>query len=196
MRSNTRCIYLSLRKNLLGDEGAIELAKVIRASYSLVHIDLASTGLRMKGGFAIFRALQKNESVISLDLSSCLGLIHNRIGQFSTEALIPVLSKKILTILNLSGNAIKLHGLQNIAKGIIGNNTLLSLKIANNELEGGTKCLGCLKKILLESNLKEFDISDNPLGNRCFEAFINILAASSVTKIYCCSVNMDCITFT
>ena len=102
LRWNNRCVYLSLRKNKLGDNGIIELAKAIQNSITLVHIDLASTGIGTNGGIALFQSLKSNQSVTSLDLSSCQGSYHNRVGQFSTPALVPVLrNNKILSIFKI-----------------------------------------------------------------------------------------------
>ena len=193
LKTNTQCSYLSLRRNLLGDEGAIELAKVIRTTRSLVYVDLASTGLLSRGGTVIFRALQKNESITSLDLSTCSGLIHNHIDSASTKELIHVLlNNKVLSILNLNGNAIKVAGIENISRGIAGNTCLLSLKIAYNEFEGGVKCINYLKRIVCDANLKELDISGNKLGNKYFEEVIILLAKSTINRINLSSVDIDC----
>lgn len=193
LRADTKCACLTLRKNPLGDSGAAELAGAIRSSRSLVHVDLASTGIRSKGAAEIFAALESNECVVSLDLSSCEGLFRNRIGREGSERFGAVLrANRVLSIVDLSGTAMKSEGLESVAKGIERNHTLISLKIANNEIVGGSRSLACLKKIALKSKLQEFDVSRNPLGNECFKEFSRILPESTIVKLICNSIGIDC----
>jgi Ran GTPase-activating protein (RanGAP) involved in mRNA processing and transport len=160
----------------------------------LIHIDISSIDIGPKGATEIFRALQVNESVISLDVSSREGLFRNRISEVGLRELIPVLeNNKILTMLSLSGNSIRTSGLEKVVKGLTTNRTLLSLKIANNEIEGNERSLKALKAIAT-IKLQELDISDNALGNYCFEEFTVALCSSGVTLkyLYCSSISINC----
>ena len=159
----------------------------------MVHIDISSNDLGPKGATEIFRALQINESVISLDMSSKEGLFRNRICELGLRELVPVLeNNQRLTILSLSGNSIKTSGLEKIVKGLANNHTLLSLKIANNEIEGNKRTLKALK-IIATSKLQELDISGNALGNYCFEEFTIALCSPGATlkHLYCSSISIN-----
>lgn len=52
----------------------------IKRSKSLYHLNLSSTALTHKGGKRIFRALRKNESLVSLLLGCVDGVYRNRVG--------------------------------------------------------------------------------------------------------------------
>eukprot|EP00826_Nyctotherus_ovalis_P014472 TRINITY_DN14034_c0_g3_i1.p1 TRINITY_DN14034_c0_g3~~TRINITY_DN14034_c0_g3_i1.p1 ORF type:complete len:289 (+),score=34.86 TRINITY_DN14034_c0_g3_i1:526-1392(+) len=178
----------------MGNLGAVEVAKIIRSSLSLVHIDISSNDIGPKGATEIFKALQTNQSVTSLDMSSREGLFRNRICEQGLRKPTPTLqSNKTLTLLNLSGNSIRAAGLEKILKGLTRNHTLLSLKIASNEIEGEERTLKCLKA-LASAKLLELDISENPLGNYCFGEFTAALCAPGCTLkfFYCASIGINC----
>eukprot|EP00826_Nyctotherus_ovalis_P066175 TRINITY_DN9760_c0_g5_i2.p2 TRINITY_DN9760_c0_g5~~TRINITY_DN9760_c0_g5_i2.p2 ORF type:complete len:112 (-),score=16.76 TRINITY_DN9760_c0_g5_i2:735-1070(-) len=101
-------------------------------------------------------------------------------------------ANRVLSIVDLSGTAVKNEGLESVAKGIEGNYALISLRIASNEIVGGSRSLACLKNIALKSKLQEFDVSRNPLGNECFKKFSRTLAESTISKLVCNSIGIDC----
>ena len=70
---------------------------------------------------------------------------------------------------------------------------MLSLNIADNELDGNNRCLNCFRQVLLESKLKEIDVSRNCLGNKVFEEFIPMVSGSALTRVYCGFVGINCI---
>lgn len=178
----------------MGNSGAAEIARIIRSSLSLVHLDISSNDIGLKGAVEIFKALQTNQSVISLDMSSKEGLFRNRICEQGLRELTPILqSSKTLTLLNLSGNSIRVAGLERVLKGLARNHTLLSLKVAGNEIEGGERTLKCLKA-LAGARLQELDVSENPLGNYCFEEFTTALCTPgcALRFLYCASIGINC----
>jgi Ran GTPase-activating protein (RanGAP) involved in mRNA processing and transport len=77
---NQNLTYLDLAKNPLGDQGVTILMHAIKRSNSIYHLNLSSTGLTHKGAKRIFRALHKNESLVSLSLGCIDGVLKNRIG--------------------------------------------------------------------------------------------------------------------
>jgi len=189
---------LDLKRNCIGDQGLLEICQSLKYSLSIVHIDISSNELGPKGGSALFKALAVNESITSVDISSHEGLHRNRIATKGMKNIVPVLkNNKILSILNLTGNSIKSDGLQFLAEGIIGNTTLLSLKLNQNEIQGISNTLKYIKTILIESRLKELDLSDNPLGNQCIEGIANILTGASISlkRLYLANVGINCIFF-
>ncbi len=195
VKVNRKMTHLDLRKNVLGDEGLAEIALALRCSASLVHIDLSSNDLGAKGGSQLFKALAANDSITSVDVSSHEGLHRNHLGEKGVKRLVSVLQhNKILSILNLSGNGLKMEGLAYVAEGVAGNSTLMSLKIAQNEIAGSPQCVQHLKTILIESRLIELDISDNPLGNACVDALGQIIGNSGMTlrKLYMTNTGFTC----
>lgn len=187
---------MDLRKNSIGDLGVFEIALAIRQTTSLVHLDLSSNELGAKGGVELFKALAVNESITSLDISSHEGLHRNHIGEKGAKNIGKVLEKnKILSILNLSGNGIRIEGLSYIAAGMAGNNTLVSLKIAQNDIQGNSQCVAYFKSLVIQSKLLELDISENPLGNNCMEDFAQILgnAGMSLKRLFCSNIGISCI---
>jgi Ran GTPase-activating protein (RanGAP) involved in mRNA processing and transport len=186
---------LDLRKNPIGDSGVTEIASSLKYSNSMVHVDFSSNELTAKGGRELFKALRTNESIISVDISSHEGLHRNHLGERGVKKLMNVLkTNKILTILNLSGNGIKVEGLSYITEGLSKNNTLLSLKISQNEIIGSPQSFACLKSLIIESKLIELDISDNPLGNPCIESIAQVIggAGTSLKKLYIANVGITC----
>jgi Ran GTPase-activating protein (RanGAP) involved in mRNA processing and transport len=174
------------------------MAPAIKYSTSLVHLDLSSNELTAKGGAELFKSLTVNESIVSLDVSSHEGLHRNHLATKGVKWLTQVLKhNKILTILNLSGNSIKIEGLAYIAEGIAGNNTLLSLEIAQNEIQGSPQCVQLLKTIITESKIKELNISDNQIGNSSMESLSQNLANTSMAlqRLYASNVGITCILF-
>ena len=195
IKLNRRFYYLDVRKNCLGDEGVRELAPALKYTSSLVHLDLSSNELGTKGGSRLFKALLVNESITSVDISSHEGLHRNRIGALGLRRAVDVLrTNKILSILNLSGNGIRLEGLLYLAEGLAGNHTLLSLKIALNEIQGSPQCVQALKTIILDSKLRELDLNDNPLGNSSIESLAQLLEHSgmSLRRLYCANIGITC----
>lgn len=186
-------IFLDLRKNLLRDAGVKEIAYALQRSTSLVHLDISSNELGIKSGSELFKALAVNQSLTSLNISSYHIQSKNRITEKGMKKIVPLLQiNKILCILNLSGNRICVEGLKYIAMGIKGNNTLLSLNVSQNEIQGSDTCTEYLKGIVADSKLIEFDISDNPIGNKCFDGFAENISDSGVSlkRLYCLSIGI------
>ena len=187
--------YLDLRKNSIGDAGVSDISQALKYSLSVVHVDLSSNDLGPKGASKLFKALSVNESITSVDLYSHEGLHRNHITSKGMKNIVSVLkNNKILSILNVGGNGIRAEGLMYIAEGIAGNTTLLSLKVQQNEIQGNPAILKCLRTILIESRVKELDLSDNPLGNACIEGMTTVMGNSStwLRRLYCCNVGINC----
>ncbi len=183
--------HLDLRKNSLGDAGVAEMSAAIKYSNSLVHLDLSSNELGPKAGKELFKALAVNESITSVDVSSHEGLHRNRLCAKGMKHIVQLLrTSKILTILNLSGNAIRAEGLAFVAEGLTGNTTLLSLRVAQNEIQ--PLCYAVLRTILVESRICELDLSDNPLGNQCVETVAQTLGSRSLSlrRLYLAGVGV------
>ena len=79
-----RFVSLDLHKNLLGDQGVKILMTEIRRSKSLVDLNLASNEISNEGMISIFDALQDNQSLSALNISTVDGVarIFFRLGNF------------------------------------------------------------------------------------------------------------------
>jgi len=127
-----------------------------------------------------------------LNISSREGLYRNYCGEKPAQVLGQVLkTNKTLMILDISGNSIKSEGLEYMVQGIVMNNTLASLRVAQNEIQGSITIAEVLKTIVVEGNLLEFDVSDNPLGDPCIEALAKSIRAETTTIKRMLLMNID-----
>ena len=108
----------------------------LKDNLTVVHLDLSSNDLSYKSGETVFKILEDQCSIVSLDISSKQGINRNRLTDQGIKNLDKVLKKnKYLEILNISGNSIKIQGLNIIIRGINNNMTLHTLNIGNNDLD-------------------------------------------------------------
>eukprot|EP00826_Nyctotherus_ovalis_P029844 TRINITY_DN2367_c0_g2_i1.p2 TRINITY_DN2367_c0_g2~~TRINITY_DN2367_c0_g2_i1.p2 ORF type:complete len:338 (+),score=63.72 TRINITY_DN2367_c0_g2_i1:433-1446(+) len=185
---------LDLSRNPIGDKGIADLSQALKYSFSLVHLDLSSTNLGPKGGSRLFKGLAVNESITHLNVSSHKGLYRNKLGTKGLKKIVAVLkNNRVLAILNVAGNAIRAEGLAYVAEGIAGNDTLMSLRVSHNEIQGSA-AIKAIRTILLESKLKELDLSDNPLKGMCMEEIADILGnnTSALQRLYCANIEVNC----
>lgn len=76
-----------MSNNKILDEGLSFLADGIKKSTNIFHLNLSNNGLTYKGCEVLCSALEMNESVISLDISSQEGNNKNIIGPKGALAL-------------------------------------------------------------------------------------------------------------
>ena len=103
---------------------------------SLVYLDVGSTDLTDKASTKLFKALETNETIVSLSLQNT-NEFRNKFTLKAWKAMKNALSKnKVLTILNLSNTALRNEGLALIAKGILDNpdSSIQSLNLSKNDL--------------------------------------------------------------
>ncbi|CDW86885.1 UNKNOWN [Stylonychia lemnae] len=165
---NQNIVHLDLKKNLLGDEGCKILIKAVSKSKSLVHLDLSSNQITHKGAKKIFTHLIPNSSLISLKLGSIDGVNKNKVGQKGIVHLVNLLQfSKFLQFLDLRCNILSDNGIISLCDAIFQNKTLVSLNLASNEIT--SYGMDRLKDTLLSTEIKELDLSGNPLGNQGIE---------------------------
>lgn len=89
--------YLNLSNNLIGDEGAEEVAQLLASNpESLTKLNVSSNEISDKGGAAIAHALNKNSTLLFLNLSE------NNFGQKTIDSLAdPIRNTKSLKIIDL-----------------------------------------------------------------------------------------------
>lgn len=73
-------------------------------------------------------------------------------------------TNKVLTFLNISGNAIGNEGLLSLVSGLKGNKILEFLGIANNDISFNG--IQALMEVIPSTIIKDLDISMNPLNNQ------------------------------
>jgi len=165
LKTNNHFVRLNLSRNFIGDDGAKALAEALKQNDTIIHVDLCSDNIGPEGSAAIFKMLLVNKTIVSLKLNSHEGLFRNRIDARGMKHITSMLQKnKVLTFLNLAGSCITPAGAEYLAEGIRGNTTLMVLDISNNDLGPNTATI--LAKSLPYSNIKEFYIADNHLGDK------------------------------
>jgi len=89
---------LLLARNHLGDDGAIEAAKLIQSNTTIATVNLSSNQIGNRGAIAVAKAVAASGNVTHLDLSK------NDIGTDAIPALENLLKLSNLVSINLSGN--------------------------------------------------------------------------------------------
>jgi len=149
---------------LLGDEGSLILIKAVAISKNIVHLDLSSNSITHKGARKIFQSLLYNDSLVSLKLGSTDGVHKNKVGHKGIPDLVNLLKlSHFFQYLDLKGNVLSDTGIEILCSGLMNNKILLSLNLGNNDITSSG--IEELKQALLTTDLKELDISGNPLGN-------------------------------
>jgi len=83
------------------------IAEAIVKTRSLIKLDVSANELEERGGEIIFKALERNESIVSLTIGSPDWMLKNKLGPIGVFGLRSLLqSNSILTFLNVSGNHI------------------------------------------------------------------------------------------
>jgi Ran GTPase-activating protein (RanGAP) involved in mRNA processing and transport len=148
---------LSLRKNSLGHNGTLLLAKHLIASKTLLEFDISGNNIGDRACIAIIGACNDHPTLSSVSFA----------GNDLTSIIIPHLSKLVetssrLKALDLSYNFMG-RGIIPLLHSIASNQTLQVLNIAYNS--GTESCIGAIKHVLETAppSLIEIDISGNQL---------------------------------
>jgi len=102
----------------------------------LIHLDLGSNDITFEGAAKLFKALETHITLSSLTLANHDRLHRNRMGFKACQSLNELLKKnKILSMINISDNAISNEGLKIIADGALTfESNLVSINMSNNDL--------------------------------------------------------------
>ena len=162
LQTSIAFVYLYIGRNPLGTQGASAVLKAINKARFWVHLGLNNVDLG-PDFLKELATLEAHESLTSLDLSSQDGLYRNRLGAQSGPVLGTILQRNsVLSVLNLAGMLLGQEGLESLAKGISGNNSLIWLDISSNGVTGRT-CEG-LGRAISSSKVKYLSLKDNKLG--------------------------------
>lgn len=164
IRNNLNFAYIDLGKNTIGDEGATLLMQLLRKNFSLVHIDISSNDITPLGSSEVFKSVRHHPSLASLNISSHEGLHRNRLGSDGAISLGQTLRvNPILQFLNLAATSIGFDGIESIVDGLANNKSLVSLNLANNNLDA--RCIEPLSQAIVTTNLRELNLASNKIGN-------------------------------
>lgn len=98
-------------------------------------VKLSNNALNKAGGEALINALAYNQSIINFDISSLDAMRRNKVGPQGIESFKEILKfNKLLTCIDISGNCIGNEGIGYLCEGLKGNQYILSLKIAQNDI--------------------------------------------------------------
>lgn len=162
--------HLELKQNPLGNEGVKILAKGIRQSNSLVHLDLRSTAFRKEGADHLFKALEENGTVNCLQIGNLKGLHRNMLAGKAVAGIEGYLKRtSVLTFLDLKNAGIGYEGLHYLLRGLRACSSVKSLSLALNTLE--TSAHSLILELILRMRLRRLDLSQNMLGNSFLAAF-------------------------
>lgn len=123
---------LNLSNNLLGDEGAIQLAELIAGNISaLIHVDCSNNNITDKGATALVKALQSNTTLQMID---CQG---NAFGPKATAALEELIREtKTMKSINVS-NCIESMEVRRHLMMIVGENDGVHIDVGESGIGGG-----------------------------------------------------------
>ena len=107
----------------------------VKRSHSIYHLNLSSANITHKGAKRIFRALHKNESLVSLSLGCIDGVNRNRIGVEGVLEIAKLFEvNKTLSILDLSCNRILDEGFVLLVRALEKAEHVKSLNLSSNEI--------------------------------------------------------------
>lgn len=165
---------VSLAQNKLLDRGASRVAKIIRDCRDIIHLDVSSNGITPIGFSDIFMSLYRNNTIISLNLSSSDRCHRNKLGTKGAKDLADLLKVSwYLQYLNLSSTGLCNEGAKMIFDSLKGNQYLVSLIIKSNEMTHSIA--DDLTTMIIESSLEYLDISHNNIGNLGILKFWSVL---------------------
>mmetsp|Transcript_19024 Transcript_19024/g.34580 ORF Transcript_19024/g.34580 Transcript_19024/m.34580 type:complete len:765 (-) Transcript_19024:460-2754(-) len=176
LRTNMNFARIELARNVLRDNGAITLVKLIMKSPHIVHLDISSNDISPEGSAKVIRKVVNHPSIVSLDISSHEGLHRNRLGSKGCEPLVKLLSANpILAFLNLGGTSITPEGLHLLSRGLNGNKSLVVLNLSNNSISGRYFEEFC--RTICSTSLQELSIASNHLDDDDMEPLASMLMA-------------------
>ena len=157
--------YLDLSLNRLSDLGATFLADYIRSRPPIIHLDLRSNCIFVKGAISLFQALEDNDTVVSLDFSSIDGIDRNKIGTQGCKSLAQLLQRnEIISHLNLSMSGISADGCLFLSSALSQNKSLIHLDLSINRF-GTPGAVNLFKENNSLSSLEYLNLSRNGIGD-------------------------------
>ena len=174
LQNSCEFAFLKLAKNILGNEGCVEVMRGICKNFCISHVDFSSNELTHAGVEGMIECFKRNQSIISIDISSHKGLHRNRLGLKGAESVSKILmNSQILVFLNLAGTAIGDEGINALIEGITCAKTLLTLNVSGNNI--GWVHIDRFAKSVVNSNIVKLELGNNKIGNEGAEAMYDML---------------------
>ena len=115
------------------DDGAVEIAEMLKVNPRIAWIRLAGNCIGERGAVALAQAVEESHSIGELYLGSMSSIHRNAFGPVGAKALAKALTKnKSLGHLGLAENDIQDDGAVALAEALTSNNTLRWLRLAEN----------------------------------------------------------------
>lgn len=175
--------YLDLSLNRISDSGAAFLAEYIRSRPPIIHLDLRSNCILVKGATSIFNALEENDTVVSLDFSAIDGIDRNKIGTQGCRSLSNLLQKnEIISHLNLSMSGISAEGCLFLSTALSLNKSLINLDLSTNRF--GTQ--GAINLFIEDyslATLEYLNLSRNDIGDGISQSIGRQIELSKSIKV-------------
>jgi hypothetical protein len=165
--------FLSLKRNkLIGKYGMKAFVEGLSNNKYLKIMDISGCDLQAVGLKYVSQILEKNESIVELNLFGNFGEIE---GCIEIGKALEV--NKTLKKLDLGLNRIRSRGMENLVKSLEKNKTLESIGLKNNKIPD--KMLVKLQKFLIESKnseIKYLSIAGNDLSEQSLSNFATELS--------------------
>lgn len=194
---NQQFVYLDLSMNRLKEEGAKILKMYLELNPPTIFLNLKSNSIGITGSSLIFKSLENNYHLTSLDLGAVDGIDRNRLGTQGCRALGNMLLRnQTISNLNLSMCGITADGCQFIGDSLTQNTSLFSLDLTSNRFgsvginnlfkdDGSFGRLGTLilsrngigndasnticRQIRMSESIRSIDLSNNDLSKPFLE---------------------------
>ena len=186
--------HLDVSRNNLGNGGlATLLARGVRLSCSLVHLDIGSNDITCEGAQNLFQSIEGHPSLASLVIANHDRLHRNRLSERSCQALGTLLERnQVLTMLNIADNSISNEGLRLISQGFARapSKELVSLNLSHNDLEGVPAVESLAAFLESSSALQLLNLNENRIGNEGIELLAKAFneGKSRLSKLYLANV--------
>lgn len=151
---NENFAYIILGKNMLGDEGCLNITKGLKKNLTIVYLDLSSNSLTPEGSEKIMKVLSSYGSLAGLNISSYEGLHRNRVCHSGANGLKCLLTKSL---------------------------TISYINVARTSIGDGLKII--IEPLKASMSLTSLDLCDNNIGNLYLEGFLRSLETSCVIDL-------------
>lgn len=125
---------MNLCNNAICDSGVVIIGDMINYS-GLVNLELGNCGMTPNGMQHLFRCLQSNTHLVSLNVGNISSSNRNRIGLGGTGQLSALLqTNPYLQLLGLRGVGLNMYLLKILNEGLFANQELVDVDFSHNEL--------------------------------------------------------------
>ncbi|ETV89742.1 hypothetical protein H257_00907 [Aphanomyces astaci] len=185
LAENKTIQVLNLRRNPLGNEGNLHVARMLEINMTLQDIDIGDTDIGHGSLIAISGALRHNTALKRINLDN--PVLKTLEVVFEQEEALQHVAKMLqanhtLTHVSLCKHQITDVGAQVLAERLLDNKRLTSLHLGANRIGGfGSEALAAL--LLSDSRISELDLTANRIGDDGAQAFETVLGVSTRLQV-------------